>query len=93
MGSHIEAAWMVNAGVADVAVGIQSAALSSGLAFIPLRQERYDLVIPRQLYSHHPSIKALLDVIASGNFRSELAAIGGYDTRDTGKTQELRPRS
>ena len=91
--SHIEAAWMVNAGVADVAVGIQSAAVSAGLAFIPLRQERYDLVIPRELYSHHPSIKAFLDVIVSGSFRSELAAIGGYDTRDTGKTQELRPRS
>ena len=87
--SHFEVAWMVRAGVADAGVGLQSAALAYGLDFLPLRQERYDLVIPKEYFHHHGGIRALLDVLASGAFRAELSALGGYDTRETGKLQEL----
>ena len=31
----------------------------------------------------------LLDTIVSNQFRSEIDALGGYDTRETGKLQAL----
>jgi putative molybdopterin biosynthesis protein len=44
VGTHAEAAKIVQAGEADVAVGTQSAAWKSGLGFVLLFDERYDLV-------------------------------------------------
>ena len=35
------------AGLADVGVGVRAAAIADGLDFIPLGEERYDLVVPR----------------------------------------------
>ncbi len=45
--THTEAASLVEAGRADAAIGIQAAAHQHGLDFIPLFEERYDLVVPR----------------------------------------------
>jgi len=88
--SHLELAWTVQAGLADVGVGVQAAAVAFGLGFIPLQRERYDLVIPKLHYDTHPGVKALLDVLVSGSFRAEIEALGGYDTRASGKVWDLR---
>jgi putative molybdopterin biosynthesis protein len=87
--SHLESAWTVNAGLADVGIGVQTAALAFGLGFIPLQRERYDLVIPRLHYETHPGVKALLDILFSDSFRTEIEALGGYDTRASGKMWDL----
>ena len=60
-----------------------------GMDFIPLQEERYDLVVPTSYLSGHPSIANLLDTILSRQFRTEIEALGGYDTRETGKVREL----
>lgn len=88
--SHLEVASRVKAGLADVGIGVRAAASIFGLEFIPLQRERYDLVIPRTYYNSLPGLKALLDTIVSGSFRVELEALGGYDTRDTGKVVEIK---
>jgi putative molybdopterin biosynthesis protein len=88
--SHLELAWMINAGLADAGIGVQTAALAFGLGFIPLQRERYDLVIPRLHYETHPGVKALLDILFSGSFRAEIEALGGYDTRASGKVWDLK---
>jgi molybdate-binding protein len=87
--SHLEVAARVKAGLADVGIGVRAAASIFGLEFIPLQRERYDLVIPKTYYNSLPGLKALLDTIVSGSFRVELEALGGYDTRDTGKVVEI----
>lgn len=87
--SHLHVARLVAEGQADVGVGIRSAAQSYGLDFIPLQSARYDLVVPKAYRSSHPSLNHLFDTLASRPFRSEIAAIGGYDTTDTGKLQAL----
>lgn len=87
--SHLHVARLVSEGQADVSVGIRSAAQSYGLEFIPLQSARYDLVVPKAYLSSHPSLNHLFDTLASRPFRSEIAAIGGYDTTDTGKLQTL----
>jgi putative molybdopterin biosynthesis protein len=87
--SHLHVARLVSEGQADAGVGIRSAAQSYGLDFIPLQSARYDLVVPKAYLSSHPSLNHLFDTLASRPFRSEIAAIGGYDTTDTGKVQAL----
>jgi len=87
--SHLHVARLVSEGQADAGVGIRSAAQSFGLDFIPLQSARYDLVVPKVYLSSHPSLNHLFETLASRPFRSEIAAIGGYDTTDTGKLQTL----
>jgi molybdate-binding protein/DNA-binding XRE family transcriptional regulator len=87
--SHFEVARLVAEGQADVGIGVWSAARLMGLDFIPLQEERYDLVVPTPYLTEHPGISNLLATIVSRPFRTEIEALGGYDTRDTGKIHEL----
>ena len=88
--SHLELAWTIRAGLVDVGIGVQTAALAFGLEFIPLQRERYDLVIPALHYESHPGVKTLLDVLFSRPFRTEIEALGGYDTHTSGKVWNLK---
>jgi molybdate-binding protein/DNA-binding XRE family transcriptional regulator len=89
--SHLDVASRIRAGLADAGIGVRSAAAISGLTFVPLQRERYDLVIPKAYYETLSGMKTLLDTIVSKSFRNELEALGGYDTRDTGTIVEMRP--
>ena len=88
--SHLEVASRVRAGLADAGVGVRAAATICGLGFIPLQRERYDLIIPNRYYHSSPALRNLLDLIAGKAFRAELEALGGYDTRDSGRIVDLR---
>jgi len=88
-GSHLEVARAIAEGRADAGIGVRSAARLLGLVFIPLQEERYDLVMPTAYLSSHRGLSMLLDTIVSNQFRSEIDALGGYDTRETGKLQAL----
>jgi molybdopterin molybdotransferase/putative molybdopterin biosynthesis protein len=83
--SHLEVAARVKANLADTGIGVRAAASICGLDFIPLQRERYDLVIPKAHYETLSGLQVLLDTIVSKSFRDELEALGGYDTRETGK--------
>ena len=89
--SHLEVASRVKAGLADAGVGVRAAASICALQFIALQRERYDLVIPKTHYETLQGLRTLLDTIVSKPFRDELEALGGYDTRDTGRVVETRP--
>lgn len=89
-GSHFDVARLIAEGQADTGIGVRSAARLLGLDFIPLQKERYDLVMPTSYLTTHPGLANLLDAIVSRPFRAEIEALGGYDTRETGKIQELR---
>jgi len=88
--SHLEVAARVKSGFADAGIGVRAAATIFGLAFVPLQRERYGLVIPKIHYESMHGLRTLLDVIVGRGFRDELEALGGYDTRDTGKIVERR---
>jgi molybdate-binding protein/DNA-binding XRE family transcriptional regulator len=88
-GSHLEVARMIAGGRADAGIGVRSAAKPFGLDFIPLQEERYDLVMPTVYLSSHRGLPVLLDAIVSRPFRTEIEALGGYGTRETGKVQTL----
>jgi molybdate-binding protein len=86
--SHLDVASRIKAGLADAGIGVRAVASIAGLDFVPLRRERYDLVIPKIYYETLHGLRVLLDTIVSKPFRDELEALGGYDTRDTGKIVE-----
>ncbi|MGC4098250.1 MAG: substrate-binding domain-containing protein [Nitrospira sp.] len=88
--SHFHVARRIAEGLVDVGVGVRSAANLFGLDFLPLQQSRYDLVIPKAYLTAHPSIGNLLDAIVSRQFRTEIEALGGYDTTETGTIRQLK---
>ena len=90
--SHLEVAQYIARGQRDVGMGVGSAARLLGLDFIPLQQERYDLVIPTLYLTSHPGLSVFLETIVSRAFRAEIDALGGYDTRETGKVVEFREK-
>jgi putative molybdopterin biosynthesis protein len=80
--THTAAAKAVRAGEADVAIGIQAAAWETQLGFVPLFEERYDLVIPAE---QTQMVGPLLDYLQTASFRKELNTLTGYNTAHSGE--------
>jgi molybdate-binding protein len=83
--SHLDVGRRVAEGRADVGVGVEAIARLLGLGFVPLQTERYDLVIPTALVEGHAGVARLLEALVSRELRAEVEALGGYDTRETGR--------
>lgn len=82
--THMAVAVNVLSGAADAGLGIMAAARALGLDFIPVVTERYDLVVPVTTYVDDRFHK-LLEIIRSAEFATTVAALGGYETTDTGR--------
>jgi len=82
--SHLAVAAAVKAGSADTGLGILSAARALDLDFVPLMDERYELVIPRVHYDSD-LLQPLLTLMHDTDFQQEVEAMGGYHTEDMGK--------
>ncbi|HND50404.1 MAG TPA: substrate-binding domain-containing protein [Anaerolineales bacterium] len=80
--THSEAANLVIQNKVDVSLGLQAAAYQNGLDFIPLFEERYDLVLPRE---QEENLNPLLEYIQTVNFREMLALLTGYNTSHSGE--------
>ena len=85
---HGEVAQLVRCGAADVGVAIESVALASGLDFVPLAEERFDLVVPAER-AEQPPVSRLLDALDDRAFRTEVAHMPGYDGAITGHVTTL----
>jgi molybdate-binding protein len=81
--SHLDVATAVARGQADAGPGIMAVARALGLDFLPIQEERYDLVIPLE-FLNAPAVQAVLDVAVSRPFQEELATLGGYDSSKAG---------
>ncbi len=82
--THLAVAAAVASGRVDCGLGIAAAAQALGLDFIPLFEERYDLVIPDEYY-RAPLLEPLLVVINNRDFKRKIAELPGYDTSQTGE--------
>jgi putative molybdopterin biosynthesis protein len=78
----------VRDGAADVGLGIQAAAVRYGLDFVPLEEERYDLLIPDEEYDS-PLLAPLLSHLQGATFRHTLSALPGYSARHLGATHKF----
>ena len=85
MRSHLTMAAAIAEGEADLAIGTERISRQiEGLDFIPLLEERYDLVVRRSFLETETAEK-LLEILRSEPFRKELRHLSGNDYRDMGK--------
>ena len=83
--THLAVASSVSGGEADAAVGIEKIARQvDNIDFIPLKKERYDLVVKKEQINSH-EVSTMMNIINSAAFKQEFANIGGYDTSGIGK--------
>ncbi len=76
--THLGVAAAVASGRADCGLGIAAAAQALDLDFIPLFQERYDLVIPRQ-FAETELLAPLFGLLADRRFQEAVSRLEGYD--------------
>jgi DNA binding domain, excisionase family len=83
--SHLAVASIVARGGADLGLGNEKAAIQvPGIDFIPLQNEKYDMVIKREDLSR-PEFETIIRIVQSKEFKMELSGLGGYDLSETGK--------
>lgn len=81
--THLAVAAAVKSGAADCGLGIMAAARALDLDFVPLFNERYDLVIP---VDHYESalLQPLLAIMRDRHFAQMVEGLGGYETGQMG---------
>lgn len=83
--SHAAVARSIARGEGDVGIGNEKVASQlNEIDFIPLQEERYDLVI-KECDLKYPIYKLIINTIKSEEFKKEIEGLGGYDLRDIGK--------
>jgi molybdate-binding protein len=82
--SHLDVGIEVLSGRADAGLGIQAIARMLGLDFIPLRKERFDLIIRKETFPE-VNVQTFLKFLRSPELKQHSARFGGYDLRDIGK--------
>ena len=87
--SHAAVAHAVAAGQADAGLGIEVAARSRSLGFVPLVQERYHLVCLKSALEQ-PGPQALLRLLRSAPWQAQLNAIAGYTAAQSGEVLAMR---
>ncbi len=81
---HLEVAQAIATGKATTGVSTASVAQAFGLGFIPLSRARYDMVVLKP-YLEESAVQQLLSTLGHRRVLSQLAALGGYDTSQTGE--------
>jgi putative molybdopterin biosynthesis protein len=82
--THLAVAAAVRSGRADCGLGIAAAAQALELDFIPLYQERYDLVVPLE-HVGSQLLAPLWSVLENSEFRKAVARMPGYNIQPMGK--------
>lgn len=86
--SHLTVAAAIASGEADLALGTERISRQmDGIDFIPLQEERYDLVM-RQSFLESPPGQTLIQILNSPEFHREIQPFTGNDYRDLGKIIE-----
>lgn len=86
--THRQVGRAVLQGQADAGIAVLAVARQLDLEFLPLFEERYDLVMPAEA-TEEQDLKPLLNQVQSGQFRRAVAELGGYDTSQTGNTKSI----
>ena len=76
----------IRAGRADTGIATRSVANSSGLDFVPIVWEPFDLVIRQRDY-FHPPLQALIRFLQSDDLAARAQELGGFDLSDAGKVR------
>ena len=75
---------MVRGGDADVTFGLQPVAVTYGLDFVPLIEERFDILVDRKAW-FEPPLQALFAFCRSEAFLTRANSQPGYDVSQLGQ--------
>lgn len=81
---HLQVASAIAAGLAQAGISAEPAALAYDLPFVPLADERFDLVIPRSLADSR-QVQAMIRVLSSPWLLGQLDSLPGYDASRCGE--------
>jgi excisionase family DNA binding protein len=81
---HMDVGLEILAGRADAGPGIRPVASLLGLDFLPLRQERYDLLVTRERF-FDPGVQFFLSLLHEKAFVQAAEQLHGYDVSKSGK--------
>lgn len=81
--THSAVAAYIASGMADVGIGVQTAAQRFGLDFVPLVRERYFLALNNAALED-PMMQQVLEILGSDALRQAINALPGYDAEHTG---------
>ena len=84
--SETDIAQAISSGNADVGFGLESVAASYNLMFVPIVQERFDLLIDRKHYFEEP-LQRLWQFCLTDRFKQHAASITGYDASNIGQVR------
>ncbi|GEK34032.1 substrate-binding domain-containing protein [Kurthia sibirica] len=82
--SHLDVASIVARGYAQIAVGIEQTAKLVNVDFIPLVEERYDIVLFKTA-ANEVLINKVKSILTSRLFQEEVKALGGYNISQMGE--------
>jgi putative molybdopterin biosynthesis protein len=82
--THLGVAVAIASGRVDCGLGIAAAAQALELDFIPLYEERYDLVVPIRFFES-PLLHPVWQVLHDSKFRQAVAAMPGYSVERMGE--------
>ena len=87
--SHFSVVTSIVRGEGNVGVGNEKvAAQVKGIDFIPIQEEKYDIVI-KKCDLEKPFFKEVIALIQSKDFKSEVESLGFYDLKEIGKVTGL----
>ena len=84
--SESDAVQAVAQGGADAAFGLETVARLYGLAFVPVLDERFDLLVDRKAW-FDPPFQTFLAFVGSDAFRARAADMAGYEASDAGRVR------
>ena len=87
--THMAIAAHIASGMADVGIGVETAAWRCGLAFIPLAKERYFFAVHRDSLGT-PQMDRLLALMLGQEYQSFVSELVGYDATYMGQVQTLQ---
>jgi len=82
--THVEVGLSVLAGKADAGVAVGAVARLLGLAFVPLAEESFDMILDRKTFFSR-TVQSLLDILQAEAFQESVRGLGGYDFARTGR--------
>jgi putative molybdopterin biosynthesis protein len=85
--THLAVAAAVSSGRADCGLAVTASARALGLDFVPLYNERYQLVIPSEHLPHEPEdlLSPLFDLMSDAAFRQAVQTLDGYSVEHMGR--------
>ena len=84
--TETEAVQAVARDTADATFGLQSIAADFGLPFLPLIEERFDLLVDRKAW-FEPQLQTLIEFFASPALHRRAETMGGYDLSEIGQVR------